>query len=138
MNELETVERRLSLQLSCLESEIRSLHDQLPELERQKSSFADASLSLKEPESDCLTLRKDSRELSSLLFKDRELLSHARLRIERIASDLRSIEYTKTRRHITSRLLEILQDLGHVSAIRKENANELRRAVTVVRQIEEQ
>ncbi|KAF4628257.1 hypothetical protein G7Y89_g9892 [Cudoniella acicularis] len=122
VKELDEVRSQLSSQLSDLESEIRSLRDKLPTLERQKTTFIDSSTSVKALESTCLEMRQGANAFSSLLLKDRQLLSHARMRTEKIASDLRSVEYTSTRRQITSRLSEILQDLGQVGALAQTSA----------------
>lgn len=136
INQLQAVQNQLSSQLSDLETEISGLRDQLPELEKQRSHYIDASTSVKTLESECTDLRNGAGQLSSRLLQDRQLLSRVRLRAERIASDLRSIEYTKTRRQITGRLLEILQDLGQVKPTGVRNAKALKQAIGSVRQIE--
>ena len=136
IKELETTQQNLSSQLSSLETEISSLRSQLPTLELQKARYSSVNNSVRSLESDCASLRTGAKDLSSRLLKDREVLVRARARIDRIASDLRSVEYTKTRRQITNSLTEILQDLCAIWTINAANAKSLGQATAIVRQIE--
>ena len=59
-------------------------------------------------------MRSGANELSAQLLGDRKQLTGVKLRVDKIAADLRSVEFASTRRQITGQLTEILQDLGNV------------------------
>ena len=108
---LEKAQEQLSCQLSNLQSEIAELRSQMPALQTQQSRYTGLIASVAALGRECARMRRRTNQLSDCLLKDRKLLTQARMKMDRIAADLRSTKYAKTRREISFHLLEILQDL---------------------------
>lgn len=113
-DQLLSVQNALSSQLSSLESEIEALRSQLPALTSQRSQYQEVTRSISDLQGECIEMRGGANELSAQLLDDRKRLTGAKLRVDKIAADLRSIEFASTRRQITGQLTEILQDLSNV------------------------
>jgi len=113
-DQLLSVQNALSSQLSSLESEIQALQSQLPALTSQRSQYQEVTGSISSLQGECLEMRSGANELSAQLLGDRKQLTGAKLRVDKIAADLRSVEFASTRRQITGQLTEILHDLGNV------------------------
>lgn len=130
--------RDLTAQLSTLYYEIELLKAQLAVWKSQTTHYTDATNSVNNLEDECTTMRQGANDLSSRLLKDRTILTRARAKVEHIASDLRSIEYTRTRREISGSLLEILHDLRQINEDGATNGKSLRQTLKVVKKIESQ
>lgn len=113
-DKLLVVQNGLSSQLSSLESEIEELRSQLPDLTAKSSHYQEVTTSISDLQKGCMDMREGANELSAQLLDDRKRLTGTRLRVDRIASDLRSMEFASTRRQITTQLTEIVQELAQV------------------------
>ncbi|KAH8906827.1 hypothetical protein BR93DRAFT_968395 [Coniochaeta sp. PMI_546] len=113
-DQLLSVQNALSSQLSDLETEIEALRSQLPALTSQRSQYQEVTRSISDLQGECIEMRGGANELSSQLLDDRKRLTGAKMRVDKVAADLRSVEFASTRRQITGQLTEILQDLANV------------------------
>jgi chromosome segregation ATPase len=113
-DQLLSVQNALSSQLSSLESEIEALRSQLPALTSQRSQYEEVTSSISSLQGECIEMRGGANELSAQLLDDRKRLTEAKLRVDKIAAGLRSVEFASTRRQITGQLSEVLQDLANV------------------------
>ncbi len=136
-DQLLSVQNALSSQLSSLESEIEALRSQLPALTSQRSQYQEVTRSISNMQEDCIEMRGGANELSAQLLDDRKRLTGARLRVDKIAADLRSIEFASTRRQITGQLNEIMQDLANVggAAVAMSNRKRLEQTRSLVLKI---
>jgi chromosome segregation ATPase len=109
------VNEELCTRLTKLESELTTLRAQISRFDQKKSYFAEVISSVEQHQRECQTMQDNATRLSAMLYKDRQMLTNARMKIERISSDLRTVEYSQTRRNITDCLVGILEDLGQVT-----------------------
>ena len=104
--------------MRILRSQIDSLEQEIPELDRKRSSYSQTLESARKLQDGCLKLRQDSQLILDELLQARAMLSRIKMKVELIASELSECGYVRTRREIGEKLREILTDFQSVGKSR--------------------
>ena len=127
----------LASELATLSAEIEDLRAELSPLQQRRSAYGLLTTAAEKLAADCGAMRAAAGELSAALLRDRRLLTGAHIKVQRIVSDLKTIEYARTRREIGAALSDILVDLSQVGGLEVglRNAKRLKEARALSRKI---
>lgn len=124
--------------MRSLRSQIDSLEQEIPELDRKRSSYSQTLESSRKLQDGCTKLRQDSQSILDELLQARAMLSRIKMKVELIASELSECGYVRTRREIGEKLRGILTDFQTVGKSRaiKFNNKGVAQALSRLLQIE--